>query len=125
MAKAPGTAIGQDLAWLESAGAARSRVSRLRLLQQARVARLGLLLLFCALAGPGLALDPQRRLSEYRSMVWSDDTGLLQEWIDSIAQTPDGYLWLGGHEGLTRFDAKRFCVAGPFQGCDGTRPHHQ
>jgi hypothetical protein len=23
-------------------------------------------------------------------MVWSDDTGLLQEWIDSIAQTPDG-----------------------------------
>ena len=79
------------------------------------MARLGLLLLFCALAGPGLALDPQRRLSEYRSMVWSDDTGLLQEWIDSIAQTPDGYLWLGGHEGLTRFDAKRFVSLAPFK----------
>jgi ligand-binding sensor domain-containing protein len=76
---------------------------------------LGLLVVFCALASPGLALDPQRHLSEYRSMVWSDDTGLLQEWIDSIAQTPDGYLWLGGHEGLTRFDAKRFVSLAPFK----------
>lgn len=96
-------------------GAARSRARWLRRLRPARAAPLGLLAIFCALAGPGLALDPQRRLSEYRSMVWSDDTGLFQEWIDSIAQTPDGYLWLGGHEGLTRFDGKRFVSLAPFK----------
>jgi ligand-binding sensor domain-containing protein len=86
-----------------------------RRLRQVRTTPFGLLVVFCALAGPGLALDPQRHLSEYRSTVWSDDTGLLQEWIDSIAQTPDGFLWLGGHEGLTRFDAKRFVSLGPFK----------
>jgi hypothetical protein len=115
VAKAPGAAMGQRLARQGSTGAAPSRARWVGRLWLARAAPLGLLVVFCALVGPGLALDPQRRLSEYRSMVWSDDTGLFQEWIDSIAQTPDGYLWLGGHEGLTRFDAKRFVTLAPFK----------
>ncbi|MBV9489691.1 MAG: hypothetical protein JO069_08210, partial [Verrucomicrobia bacterium] len=115
MAKARGMSIGEGLARQGSTGAARPRAWWVWRLRQARAAPLALLAAFYALVGPGLALDPQRRLSEYRSMVWSHDTGLVQEWIDSIAQTPDGHLWLGGHEGLTRFDAKRFVSLAPFK----------
>ena len=36
--------------------------------------------------------------------------GLPQDNVVSIAQTPDGYLWLGTEEGLARFDGLRFTI---------------
>lgn len=42
--------------------------------------------------------------------VWQIEEGLPQISVTSIAQTPDGYLWLGTFNGLARFDGIRFTV---------------
>jgi ligand-binding sensor domain-containing protein/class 3 adenylate cyclase len=39
---------------------------------------------------------------------WTEDNGLTQGAPNSIAQTPDGYIWLGTVYGLVRFDGVRF-----------------
>lgn len=46
---------------------------------------------------------------DFLVQVWDADRGLPQSSISSIAQTPDGYLWVGTfHGGLARFDGVRF-----------------
>ena len=54
------------------------------------------------------ALDPHRLPTQYARAVWTEAQGLPQDYIQAIAQTPDGYLWLGTNEGLTRFDGYDF-----------------
>lgn len=41
---------------------------------------------------------------------WTTEEGLPQNTISSIAQTSDGYLWVGTFAGLARFDGIRFTV---------------
>lgn len=41
---------------------------------------------------------------------WQTDEGLPQNSVTSMAQTKDGYLWLGTFNGLVRFDGVRFTV---------------
>jgi signal transduction histidine kinase/ligand-binding sensor domain-containing protein/CheY-like chemotaxis protein len=55
-------------------------------------------------------LDPAKAISQYAHECWHAVDGLPQDNIVSIAQTPDGYLWLGTEEGLARFDGVRFKV---------------
>jgi len=45
---------------------------------------------------------------EYSHRIWRIEDGLPQNKIQAIAQTPDGYLWVGTSEGLARFDGVRF-----------------
>jgi signal transduction histidine kinase/DNA-binding response OmpR family regulator len=40
--------------------------------------------------------------------TWDTDAGSPFLAITAMAQTPDGYLWLGSYEGLARFDGVRF-----------------
>ena len=47
---------------------------------------------------------------EYSRRVWRTQDGLPQSEIQAIAQTPDGYLWIGTPGGLVRFDGVRFVV---------------
>src|SRR6266851_3028472 len=47
---------------------------------------------------------------EYSHRIWRIEDGLPQNKIQAIAQTPDGYLWIGTSEGLARFDGVRFAV---------------
>src|SRR5437773_10689320 len=51
-----------------------------------------------------------REPSPYRIDSWSGEDGLPQSSVTAIAQTRDGYLWLGTFGGLTRFDGSRFKV---------------
>lgn len=52
--------------------------------------------------------------SEYLVQVWNTDAGLPHSTVTSIAQTPDGYLWVGTrHGGLARFDGKTFVTFHP------------
>lgn len=48
--------------------------------------------------------------SDYLIQNWQIEDGLPQSSVLSIAQTPDGYLWLATFGGLARFDGVRFTV---------------
>jgi ligand-binding sensor domain-containing protein/signal transduction histidine kinase len=50
------------------------------------------------------ALDPALDISQYARTSWKVREGFTKGSINSIAQTPDGYLWLGTEFGLLRFD---------------------
>src|SRR6266567_2115970 len=53
------------------------------------------------------ALDPALDVSQYAHTAWKIRDGFTKGIINSIAQTPDGYLWLGTEFGLVRFDGVR------------------
>ena len=53
---------------------------------------------------PVLALDPSLEVSQYAHNAWTIRDGFFKGNMYSIAQTPDGYLWLGTEFGLFRFD---------------------
>ena len=50
------------------------------------------------------ALDPALDINEYAHTAWTVRDGFSLGNIYAIAQTPDGYLWLGSEFGLFRFD---------------------
>src|ERR1700732_2052200 len=50
------------------------------------------------------ALDPALDVSQYAHTAWKIREGFSKGRVTSIAQTPDGYLWLGTEFGLLRFD---------------------
>jgi signal transduction histidine kinase/ligand-binding sensor domain-containing protein len=56
---------------------------------------------------PVLALDPSLEASQYAHNAWTIRDGFFKGNIYSIAQTPDGYLWLGTEFGLFHFDGVR------------------
>jgi signal transduction histidine kinase/ligand-binding sensor domain-containing protein len=56
------------------------------------------------------ALNPSKALTQYSISHWTQEQGLPQNTIGAIAQTADGYLWLGTDEGLARFDGYEFVV---------------
>src|SRR5262245_5188175 len=66
-------------------------------------------LVILAMAPPTLALDPHRAPSQYVLMKWGANT-LPGSGIQTLAQTPDGYLWIGAGSGLARFDGVRFVI---------------
>src|SRR5690242_1296058 len=64
----------------------------------------GMLLAWCPCA---FALDPALDVSQYAHTAWRVRDGFAKGEINAIAQTPDGYLWLGTEFGLFRFDGVR------------------
>jgi PAS domain S-box-containing protein len=54
-----------------------------------------------------VALNPSIDVSQYAHTAWKIRDGFAKGSILSIAQTPDGYLWLGTAFGLYRFDGVR------------------
>jgi ligand-binding sensor domain-containing protein len=52
------------------------------------------------------ALDPARSLAQYHHTAWTFKDGMPPNTF-AIAQTPDGFLWLGSTTGLYRFDGVR------------------
>jgi signal transduction histidine kinase/ligand-binding sensor domain-containing protein len=74
-----------------------------------RCAKLTATLASIALAGCvcARALDPSLDVSQYAHTAWKIRDGFARGAIYLIAQTPDGYLWLGTDFGLLRFDGIR------------------
>lgn len=60
----------------------------------------------CAL--PSFAIDPNRMVTQYIHDSWGTEKGFPGGTISSIAQTPDGFLWIGTDRGLIRFDGVNF-----------------
>jgi ligand-binding sensor domain-containing protein/serine phosphatase RsbU (regulator of sigma subunit) len=50
------------------------------------------------------AADGARSFDQYATRAWTQSEGLPQNTVSSIAQTPEGYLWLATEGGLVRFD---------------------
>ncbi len=53
------------------------------------------------------ALNPALDINQYAHTAWTVRDGFFKGIIDVVAQTPDGYLWLGTEFGLLRFDGVR------------------
>jgi signal transduction histidine kinase/ligand-binding sensor domain-containing protein len=58
--------------------------------------------------GTAEGLDPEQKITQYSLTQWGHRDGLPSTAIYSLAQTPDGFLWLGTSDGLVRFDGLRF-----------------
>src|SRR4029077_16867937 len=78
-------------------------------MQEARQMAVGVLLtaMILALCPCAFALNPALDVSQYAHTAWKVREGFFKSGISSIAQTPDGYLWLGTDFGLLRFDGVR------------------
>ena len=59
------------------------------------------------LSSHAFALNPTLDISQYAHNSWKVREGFVQGTIHTIAQSPDGYLWLGTDFGLLRFDGVR------------------
>jgi ligand-binding sensor domain-containing protein/AraC-like DNA-binding protein len=55
-----------------------------------------------------MALDPGQSIDQYVPDQWKNKEGLASNIIYSIAQTPDGYLWIATAKGVIRFDGVKF-----------------
>ncbi len=75
-------------------------------LKHTRWAFVGLVLL--GLATDARALDPNRLPSQYVGDQWTTANGFPGGVVNGIAQTADGYLWIGTDRGLIRFDGVNF-----------------
>lgn len=67
-----------------------------------------IVLLFCSRLL--LGLDPEKPVEQYLVDQWEISNGLPSNSIGSIAQTPDGYLWIATSKGLLRFDGIKFAT---------------
>ncbi len=46
--------------------------------------------------------------SDYETVRYGTDDGLVSAEVNAIAQTPDGYIWAGTYSGLYRYNGTRF-----------------
>src|SRR5262245_44262289 len=58
-------------------------------------------------AMPASALDPDRSLTQLHHTAWKQKDGAPTQ-VSALAQTTDGYLWIGSSLGLFRFDGVEF-----------------
>jgi signal transduction histidine kinase/ligand-binding sensor domain-containing protein len=50
---------------------------------------------------------------DFLTEAWTMERGLPDSSVTAIAQTPDGYLWIGTYNGLARFDGINFVTFDP------------
>ena len=94
----PAAAFGRVAAAPVRVAAASGRVA-------AASVRVAAVLPEAVLPAAGRLLD---RPLAYSVTQWGHREGLPSSTVYSIAQTPDGFLWLGTADGLLRFDGSRF-----------------
>jgi signal transduction histidine kinase/ligand-binding sensor domain-containing protein len=56
---------------------------------------------------PASGLDRDRTITQFYHSAWTAKDGAPSQ-VDALAQTADGYLWVGSSRGLFRFDGVRF-----------------
>ncbi len=66
------------------------------------------LLLCHLLCIPVSALDPNQPIDRYLMDEWEVSAGLPSDTVNALAQTGNGYLWIGTNKGLVRFDGFKF-----------------
>src|ERR1043166_7973991 len=74
---------------------------------------IGVILALASTAAPVMGSDAKAAVSAeqpYHVSHWTSEDGLPENRITALAQTRDGYLWVGTLSGLARFDGVRFTV---------------
>src|ERR1700687_2469104 len=74
--------------------------------------------LFFFTISPVAALDTSRRISQYGHTAWRIEDGVFAGAPNVMAQTTDGYVWIGTQAGLMRFDGVRFVSWQPPEGSE-------
>jgi signal transduction histidine kinase/ligand-binding sensor domain-containing protein len=72
-----------------------------------------LLVVAALFTAPTPAVEAPLQVSQYAHTSWTARDGALLGLVFTMAQTPDGYLWLGGSYGLFRFDGRRVMLWHP------------
>ena len=82
--------------------------------QSTRLALTFLCVLFASFAtNLARAVDPNNHISQYAHTAWRVQDGIFEGTPRVLAQTADGYLWIGTMSGLVRFDGVRFVPWAP------------
>ncbi|HTD55658.1 MAG TPA: two-component regulator propeller domain-containing protein [Silvibacterium sp.] len=82
-----------------------------------RIRCFGVLLLLVVFGfGSAWAVDPATLISQYAHSTWHVADGTIAGSPNTIAQTSDGYMWIGTELGLVRFDGARFVQWNPPSG---------
>ena len=55
-----------------------------------------------------VAVDPTGKSDGYSAVLYDNTNGLTTSEANAIAETPDGFIWIGSYSGLTRYDGKSF-----------------
>ena len=63
-------------------------------------------------APPGTSPELGQGELPFTFRSWQTDQGLPQNYVRALAQTRDGCLWVGGDDGVARFDGARFVSFG-------------
>ncbi|MEO6171596.1 MAG: two-component regulator propeller domain-containing protein [Arenimonas sp.] len=71
-----------------------------------------LVLALIIFSGQGFALD-KKPLAAYSRESWTTRDGLPHNQVNSITQTPEGYLWFATWEGLVRYNGQDFRIFTP------------
>lgn len=75
------------------------------------------------LVGFSYGLDPNRSLVQYVREYWDTESRFPGGAVNAIAQTNDGYLWIGTDKGLFRFDGFQFVrILLPLSDADSNAP---
>src|ERR1700693_1339511 len=72
--------------------------------------------LFFFTISPAAALDTSKQISQYGHTAWRIEDGVFAGAPNAMAQTTDGYIWIGTQAGLMRFDGVRFVSWRPPEG---------
>ena len=79
------------------------------LLRRGPVARLMVLMAGLLLGIPNSqALNPSKRLTQFLRSQWQVQAGFPQNSVACLAQSPEGFLWIGTGDGVSRFDGANF-----------------
>ena len=72
-----------------------------------RWSRIILVLAPALMSAPARAVDPDWKISQYAHTSWRLQDGFFSDLPHAMAQTQDGYLWMGTRIGILRFDGVR------------------
>ena len=53
-------------------------------------------------------VDPTNEEVGYTSVLYDNDNGLPTSEANAIAETEEGFIWIGGYSGLIRYDGQNF-----------------
>jgi PAS domain S-box-containing protein len=67
-------------------------------------------IIFFLLSSTLVAIDPSLELGDFVQDNWQTRNGLVDNMVNQVIQTADGYLWLATSYGLVRFDGVSFLV---------------